>query len=129
MMWRKQKLESLASDEAYSFVGGLFGSKFTAHDYLEEGTPVIRGSNLSNGRLLDMSNFVFVSESKGTIFASITKKDLYKVELVQPTDRVVEMSIEHMRPVDLQIEILQQATDDLAQARGPPRLVIGEIAV
>jgi hypothetical protein len=58
MMWRKQKLESLASDEAYSFVGGLFGSKFTAHDYLEEGTPVIRGSNLSNGRLLDMSNFV-----------------------------------------------------------------------
>lgn len=129
MMWRKQKLESLASDEAYSFVDGPFGSKFTVHDYLEEGTPVIRGSNLSNGRLLDMSNFVFVSESKGTIFASITKKDLYKVELVQPTDRVVEMSIEHMRPVDLQIETLQQATDDLAQARGPPRLVIGEIAV
>ncbi|MEG3057304.1 MAG: hypothetical protein RQM90_15360 [Methanoculleus sp.] len=72
------------------------------------------------GTLLANSNYASNEYFLVGLSASITKKDLYKVELVQPTDRVVEMSIEHMRPVDLQIEILQQATDDLAQARGPP---------
>jgi type I restriction enzyme S subunit len=64
MRWKKQKLESLASDEPYSFIGGPFGSKLTMRDYQEEGIPVIRGSNMNNGRFLDMSDFVFVSDSK-----------------------------------------------------------------
>lgn len=67
----------------------------------------------------------------GTIFASITKKDLYEVELMQPTDRLAEMFIEHVRPIDLQIENLQQTIGSLAKARDLllPRLMNGEIAV
>ncbi|GLI46885.1 restriction endonuclease subunit S [Methanoculleus bourgensis] len=80
MKWRRQKLESLASDEPYSFVGGPFGSKLTTRDYLEEGVPVIRGSNLNNGRFLGMSDFVFVSNSK-------VKKDLSS-NLAKPGDLV-----------------------------------------
>ncbi len=80
MKWRRQKLESLASDEPYSFVGGPFGSKLTTRDYLEEGVPVIRGSNLNNGRFLGMSDFVFVSDSK-------VKKDLSS-NLAKPGDLV-----------------------------------------
>jgi type I restriction enzyme S subunit len=64
MSWPRQELESLASDEPYSFVGGPFGSKLTSRDYADKGIPVIRGSNLNNGRFLDMADFVFVSDSK-----------------------------------------------------------------
>ncbi len=64
MSWPRQKLEALAADERYSFVGGPFGSKLTSHDYIDDGVPVIRGSNLNNGRFLDMDDFVFVSDSK-----------------------------------------------------------------
>jgi type I restriction enzyme, S subunit len=64
MSWPKKKLESLASNERYSFVGGPFGSKLTSRDYVDYGVPVIRGSNLNNGRYLDMNAFVYVSDSK-----------------------------------------------------------------
>ncbi|WP_460007058.1 restriction endonuclease subunit S [Methanogenium cariaci] len=67
----------------------------------------------------------------GAIFAAITKKDLHRVEILQATDRIAEMFIEHTRAIDLQIENLQQAIDDLTQARDLllPRLMNGEIAV
>ena len=64
MSWPKLKLESLAVKEPYSFVGGPFGSKLTTRDYVESGIPVIRGSNMNNGRYIDMADFVFVTESK-----------------------------------------------------------------
>ena len=64
MSWPRAKLESLAADERYSFVGGPFGSKLTSRDYIDEGVPVIRGSNLNHGRFLAMEEFVFVSDSK-----------------------------------------------------------------
>jgi type I restriction enzyme, S subunit len=64
MSWPKLRLESLAAKEPYSFVGGPFGSKLTTRDYVESGIPVIRGSNMNNGRYLDMGDFVFVTESK-----------------------------------------------------------------
>ena len=63
MSWPRLKLELLACDEPYSFVGGPFGSKLTLRDYVDDGVPVIRGSNLKNGRFLDMDDFVFVSDS------------------------------------------------------------------
>ncbi|MGE4535647.1 MAG: restriction endonuclease subunit S [Desulfovibrio sp.] len=69
MKWPIARLESLASKEANALVGGPFGSKLTARDYVNTGIPVIRGSNLNNGRYLDLSNFVYVSEQKA-------KKDL-----------------------------------------------------
>lgn len=58
------KLKSLAARERYSLVGGPFGSKLTSADYVDDGIPVIRGSNLNGGRYLDESGFVFVSEQK-----------------------------------------------------------------
>jgi len=64
MNWLRVKLGSLASDEPYAFVGGPFGSKLTSRDYVDEGIPVIRGSNLNGGRFLEMKDFVFVSEEK-----------------------------------------------------------------
>ena len=64
MNWPNLKLELLAANEPYAFVGGPFGSKLTSHDYVDDGVPVIRGTNLKNGRFLSMSDFVFVSDSK-----------------------------------------------------------------
>ena len=58
------KVESLAASGRYSLVGGPFGSKLTSSDYVEEGIPVVRGSNLNGGRYLDETEFVFVSEQK-----------------------------------------------------------------
>ena len=64
MIWAEQTLESLASGEPYAFVGGPFGSKLTSRDYVEDGVPVIRGSNMNGRRFLDMSEFAYVSDSK-----------------------------------------------------------------
>ena len=64
MNWPKSRLELLAVDDPYAIVGGPFGSKLTSRDYVDYGVPVIRGSNLNNGRYLDMSQFAFVSETK-----------------------------------------------------------------
>ena len=64
MNWERVKLETFAADIRYSFVGGPFGSRLTARDYTNTGVPIIRGSNLKNGRFLDTEKFVYVSESK-----------------------------------------------------------------
>lgn len=70
MSSKSVKVESLAASGKYSLVGGPFGSKLTSSDYVEEGIPVIRGSNLNGGRYLDETEFVFVSEQK-------MRKDLF----------------------------------------------------
>jgi len=58
------RLETLAAEGRYSLIGGPFGSKLTSKDYVAEGIPVIRGSNMNGGRYLDETDFVFVSEQK-----------------------------------------------------------------
>ncbi len=60
---KSQRLAELAADVPYAIVGGPFGSKLTSADYVEEGVPVIRGTNL-NGRYLAHDDFVYVSEQK-----------------------------------------------------------------
>lgn len=67
----------------------------------------------------------------GAIFAAITKKDLYQVPLLCPTDRLVTQFVEFTVPLDRQIEVLQRATTQLQQARDLllPRLISGEVAV
>jgi type I restriction enzyme S subunit len=57
-------LAQLAAPKPCAFVGGPFGSKLTSRDYVEDGIPVIRGVNLTAGRYLNESEFVFVSEQK-----------------------------------------------------------------
>ena len=64
MSWPQAKLEALAADIPNAIVGGPFGSNLTTLDYVESGVPVIRGSNMTGGRYLDTTRFVFVSETK-----------------------------------------------------------------
>ena len=44
-------------------IGGPFGSSLVSADYIEDGVPVIRGANLSEGRF-EAGDFVFVSPEK-----------------------------------------------------------------
>lgn len=67
----------------------------------------------------------------GAIFAAITKKDLYGVELIKPTDRIAAMFMEHVVPIDLQIANLHQTIERLTKARDLllPKLMNGEVEV
>jgi type I restriction enzyme, S subunit len=80
MTWPIRKFEELAADDQYAIVGGAFGSKLTAKDYVPEGVPVIRGANMSSGRYLGLNDFVFVTEDKKS-------KDL-RSNLAAPLDLV-----------------------------------------
>jgi len=80
MSWPNVKLETIAANEPYSFIGGPFGSNLTTKDYVESGIPVIRGVNLNGGRYLDHSKFVYVSYEK-------MRKDLSS-NLARPGDVV-----------------------------------------
>lgn len=64
MTLQTRRLEELAADKPYALVGGPFGSKLTSEDYVEEGIPVIRGTNLTGGRYITESDFVFVTDEK-----------------------------------------------------------------
>ncbi|MHB8471852.1 MAG: restriction endonuclease subunit S [Gammaproteobacteria bacterium] len=66
----------------------------------------------------------------GAIFAAITKKDLYGVELLQSPDSVAQMFMEHVRPIDSQIENIHRSIDQLTKARDLllPRLMNGKVA-
>jgi len=67
----------------------------------------------------------------GAIYAAITKKDLYGVELLQPNHSLVEMFQDHVIMIDRQIETLTKTTESLSTARDLllPRLMNGEIAI
>jgi type I restriction enzyme S subunit len=64
----------------------------------------------------------------GAIFAAITKKDLHGVDLIYPTDSLIEMFTDHARPIDLQIENLHRCVHRLTKARDLllPRLMNGD---
>ena len=89
----------------------------------------------------DQQNFLFYAlknwffkedlMGSGAIFAAITKRDLHGVELLQTSDQIAKMFMEHVVPIDLQIEKLHQSNEQLTQARDLllPRLMNGEISV
>lgn len=64
MSQKRERLADLAADIPYAIVGGPFGSKLTSADYVEEGIPVIRGTNLNGGRYLLHDDLVYVTEQK-----------------------------------------------------------------
>ena len=70
MSWSTVRMDNLKSSGRYSFVGGPFGSELTTKDYVNEGVPVIRGSNLSGLGKFHHDNFVFVSEEKAAALQS-----------------------------------------------------------
>ena len=68
MKWPVATIESIRAQARYSLVGGPFGSNLTTRDYVEEGVPVIRGSNLPEDRKFLDDDFVFVSEEKESMY-------------------------------------------------------------
>ena len=67
----------------------------------------------------------------GAIFAAIMKKDLHGVELLQISDRIADIFMGQVIPIDLQIEKLYQSNEQLTQVRDVllPRLMSGEVTV
>jgi len=67
----------------------------------------------------------------GAIFAAITKKDLYNVELVYPSPKLVKMFLEFIQPIDREIEVLYLTNVNLVKARDLllPRLMNWEINI
>lgn len=63
--WTFAHLDDVRAEGEYTFVGGPFGSDLTQRDYVSDGVPVIRGTNLggTEGRFVD-DGFVFVNEHK-----------------------------------------------------------------
>jgi len=78
--WTVANLDAVRAEQSYAINGGPFGSKLGTKDYLAEGVPVIRGSNLRESGRFDPSEFVFVSEQKA--------KELH-ANLARPGDIVV----------------------------------------
>ncbi len=70
MKYPRVKLDSIKADGRYAFVGGPFGSNLTTRDYVEEGVPVIRGSNQSSVSIFHDDDYVFVSEEKAVQLTS-----------------------------------------------------------
>jgi type I restriction enzyme S subunit len=70
MRWKNVKVESIRATTPYSLVGGPFGSNLTTRDYVDDGVPVIRGTNLPAEREFEDDGFVFVSEEKADALKS-----------------------------------------------------------
>jgi type I restriction enzyme S subunit len=64
MKWSSVKVGSIRAGARHSLVGGPFGSDLTTRDYVDDGVPVIRGSNLPEDRSFNDDDFVFVREEK-----------------------------------------------------------------
>lgn len=75
--WRNFRVEDIAAEQPNALATGPFGSAISAKFFVNEGVPVIRGSNLSTDigvRLID-ENMVFVSPEKAKEFSrSLAKR-------------------------------------------------------
>jgi len=78
--WPKVTIESIQSTEKGSIAIGPFGSRLKSDNYVDEGVPVIRGTNVTGG-LSFKGEFVFITEKKADSLGSC---NVYKNELVFP---------------------------------------------
>ncbi|MEI2697483.1 MAG: restriction endonuclease subunit S [Microthrixaceae bacterium] len=68
--WEMARVEEIQADIRNATAAGPFGSKLGRKDYVDQGVPVIRGTNLAvGGGFLD-SGFVYVSEQKAATLSS-----------------------------------------------------------
>jgi len=79
MSWETVKLEKIKAPQKYSLVGGPFGSNLVTRDYVEQGVPVIRGTNLSGDFRFSLDDLVFVSEEKAD---ELTPNNAYPGDVV-----------------------------------------------
>ena len=67
--WKLYSVNDIKSPEAYSCVAGPFGSNISSKYFVEDGVPVIRGSNLRHDLTRFVpEGFVFVSDTKAQEF-------------------------------------------------------------
>jgi type I restriction enzyme S subunit len=62
--WDVVPVSAIASSDRNAVTGGPFGSKLGRKDYVDEGVPVVRGTNLRLGGGFDEADLVFVTEEK-----------------------------------------------------------------
>ena len=69
MNWPKVPLQEIALPEKAAIVSGPFGSNISAKYFVDEGVPVIRGNNLSKGRIKFIDQgFAYLTEAKAAEF-------------------------------------------------------------
>jgi len=61
--WEIKEIKDIASNQRYALSSGPFGSSLTSKHYTENGVVVLRGLNISSGKL-DLSDVKYVSEEK-----------------------------------------------------------------
>ena len=64
MKWPQVTIGGIRAATRHSLVGGPFGSELTTREYVEEGEPVIRGTNLPDDCSFKDDDFVFVREAE-----------------------------------------------------------------
>src|SRR5262245_53670612 len=67
--WRLFSVDQIKSADQYACVAGPFGSSIASKFFVDDGVPVIRGSNLRDDLTRFVAdNFVFISEEKAASF-------------------------------------------------------------
>ena len=61
--WNVESIASIKSNEKYALAMGPFGSNIKADNFVTEGVPVIRGTNLNYDKYIN-GDFVFLTEEK-----------------------------------------------------------------
>ena len=61
--WEIRTIEDIKSNSKNAIAMGPFGSRIKSENFVSEGVPVIRGVNLSKGKLLE-EEYVFLTEEK-----------------------------------------------------------------
>ena len=62
--WKVTTISDVAQSTRYAVTSGPFGSKLGGNDYVLEGVPVIRGTNLAVGGGFRDGDFVFITNEK-----------------------------------------------------------------
>lgn len=60
--WEKGRLKNISNGEKNSIVDGPFGSAINTNDYVDEGVPLLRITNLKNG-VISTDSMVFITQS------------------------------------------------------------------
>jgi len=71
--WESVVVEDIKSDTPNALVGGPFGSNLVSRDYVDKGIPVIRGSNMGQGRWV-VGPSAYVSEEKASELSGNTAR-------------------------------------------------------
>ncbi|MGP1720074.1 restriction endonuclease subunit S [Shewanella frigidimarina] len=78
--WPIVSIDELKANSKGAIAIGPFGSRMKSDCYVEEGIPVIRGTNITGGPIFD-GQFVYITENKAD---SLGSSNVYQYDLVFP---------------------------------------------